>query len=105
VEDILMELTAERVMSVGIQASSIGGLQESLSTGCHSSQTATEKRSKNHADLANAKKILLFLPEYISPWVGAVNHDNIPHNFEYMLITMYIPKGIHIFRPQLGHII
>jgi hypothetical protein len=33
VEEILVDLMAERVMSVGIQASSTGGLQASPSTG------------------------------------------------------------------------
>jgi hypothetical protein len=36
---------------------------------------------------------------------SAVNHDNIPWDFEYILITTYIPKGICIFGPQLGHIL
>jgi hypothetical protein len=43
VEDILMELMVERVMSVGIQTSLIGGLQVSPSTVCHSRWTAIEK--------------------------------------------------------------
>ena len=55
VEDILVELMAEKVMFLGIQASSTGGLQESPSTVCHSRRTATEKRSKHHDDLPNAK--------------------------------------------------
>jgi hypothetical protein len=45
-EDILIDLMDEKVMSVGIQASSTGGLQESPST---------EKRSKHHDDLDNAR--------------------------------------------------
>ena len=36
--------------------------------------------------------------------VGVVNHDNIPWDYVYNLITAYIPKGIHIVGPQLGHI-
>jgi hypothetical protein len=36
--------------------------------------------------------------------VGVVNHEIIPHDFEYMLITAYIPKGIHVVGPQLGYI-
>jgi hypothetical protein len=34
-----------------------------------------------------------------------VNHENIPLDFEYTLLTTYIPKGIHIVAPQLGHIL
>jgi hypothetical protein len=41
-EDILLDLMVERVMSVGIQDFSTGGLQASTSTGCRSSHT-TEK--------------------------------------------------------------
>jgi hypothetical protein len=103
VEEILVDLMAERVMSVGIQASSTGGLQASPSTGRRSSRT-TEKRRKHRDDLANAKQIPSVLPEYIPPLAGAVNHDSIPRDFEYTLITAYIPKGIHIVGPQLGHI-
>jgi hypothetical protein len=33
-----------------------------------------------------------------------VNRDNIPWDFEYMLITAYIPKGIRVVGTQLGHI-
>jgi hypothetical protein len=35
---------------------------------------------------------------------GTVNHDNIPWDFKYTLITAYIPKGIHIEGSQLGQI-
>jgi hypothetical protein len=43
VEEILVELMDERVMFIGIHASSTGGLQASPSTESRSSQTATEK--------------------------------------------------------------
>jgi hypothetical protein len=52
----------------------------------------------------NVKKIPLVLIDYILPLVGTVNHDNIPWDFEYTLITAYIPKGISVVGPQLGHI-
>jgi hypothetical protein len=51
------------------------------------------------------KLIPSVLPDYIPPLVGTVNHDSISHDFEYMLITTYISKGIHIIGPQLGHIL
>jgi hypothetical protein len=55
VEEILVELMAEKVMLVGIQASLTGGLQASPSNGCRSSRTAIEKRSKHRDDLDNTK--------------------------------------------------
>jgi hypothetical protein len=35
---------------------------------------------------------------------GVVNHDNIPQEFKYTLITVYIPKGICIVGTELGQI-
>jgi hypothetical protein len=35
---------------------------------------------------------------------GAVNHDNIPHDFKYTLIIVYIPKGIRVVVTHLGQI-
>jgi hypothetical protein len=57
VEEILVDLMDERVMSIGLQASSTGGLQTSPSTVHHSSRTMTEKRRKHRDDLANANQI------------------------------------------------
>jgi hypothetical protein len=102
-EEILLDLMAERVMSAGIQVSSTRGLQASPSSGRRSSCT-NEKRSKHHDDLDNMKKIPSVLPDYIPPLACTVNCDSIPHEFEYMLITAYIPKGIRVVGPQLGHI-
>jgi hypothetical protein len=42
------------------------------------------------------------LLDYISPLAGTISHDNVLRDFEYRLITMYLPKGIHIVGPQLG---
>jgi hypothetical protein len=44
------------------------------------------------------------LSNYIPPLADAVNRDNIPQDFEYTLITAYLPKGIRVVGPQLGHI-
>jgi hypothetical protein len=101
VEDILVELMVEKVMSIGIHTSSTRGLQASPSTRRRSSHT-TAKRSKHDDDLANAKQILSVLPDYILPLAGAVTRDSIPRDFEYTLITAYIPKGIRVVGPQLG---
>jgi hypothetical protein len=45
------------------------------------------------------------LPDYILPLVGVVKRDVIPWDFEYTLITAYLPKGICTVRPQLGLIL
>jgi hypothetical protein len=49
-------------------------------------------------------QIPLVFPKYIPPLAGAVNHDSLPRDFEYKLITTYIPKGIRVVGTQLGHI-
>jgi hypothetical protein len=102
VEEILVDLMDERVMSVGIQASSICGLKASPLTGRRSVRTI-EKRSKHRDDLANTKQIPSVFLEYIPPLDGVVNYDSIPCDFEYTLIIAYISKGIHVVGP-LGHI-
>ena len=79
-------------------------MQASPLTGLHSSQTMIEKESKHHDDLANVKKIPSILPDYIPPLVGVVNHKKIPWDYEYTLIIVYIPKGIHVVGSQLGKI-
>jgi hypothetical protein len=35
-------------------------------------------------------------------WLAQVSRDSVPHDFEYTLITAYLPKGIHVVGPQLG---
>jgi hypothetical protein len=97
-EDIFMELMPERVMFVGIQALSTNGFQSFPSNGRRSSH-ATEKRRKHSENLANTKQIPSVLLEYIPPLAGTINHDSIPHDFDYTLITAYIPKGIHVVGP------
>jgi hypothetical protein len=104
--EILTKIMADRQFSIGIQASPTGELQAFSSTGCHSSRVnpTIEKRSKHHDELANVKHVSSFLPDYIPPLAGAVNRDSIPHDFEYTLITAYIPKGICVVGTQLGQI-
>jgi hypothetical protein len=104
VEDILVDLMDEKIMSIEIQVSSTGGLQESPLTGCRSIQSTTKKRRKHSDDLANAKQIPSVLPDYILPLAGVVNCDSIPRDFEYTMITTYILKGIRVVGPLLGHI-
>jgi hypothetical protein len=94
VEEIVMDLMIEKVMSIGIHASSTGGLQASPLTRQHFGRAA-EKRRKHCDDLANAKQIPSVLPDYIPPLAGTINRDSVPRDFEYTLITAYLLKGIH----------
>jgi hypothetical protein len=107
VEEVLIDLMTERVMSeremsASIQASSTRGVQASPSTtrGVGSSRPSAEKRTKHKDDLANVNLIPTILPDYISPLVGAVSRDSVPRDFEYSMITTYLPKGIHVVRAQ-----
>jgi hypothetical protein len=107
VEEVLIDLMTERVMSeremsASIQASSTRGLQASPSTahGAGSSRPSAEKRTKHRDDLANAKLIPSILSDYIPPLVGAVSRDSVPREFEYTMVTAYLPKGIRTVRAQ-----
>jgi hypothetical protein len=83
-----------------MQASSTGGFQASPSTAHRAgpSRTTTETRTKHKDDIANAKLIPHILSVYIPPLSGKINHDSVPRDFEYTLITMYLPKGVHTVR-------
>jgi hypothetical protein len=102
VEEVLIDLMAEKVMSVGAQASSMRGVQDSPSTSRRSepSRPATEKRTKHRDDLANVKLIPTILLNYILPLAGTVSHDSVPRDFDYTMVTKYLPKGIHAVRTQ-----
>jgi len=45
------------------------------------------------------------MPDYIPPLVGVVSHDSILRDFNYTVITMYLPKGIQAVRPHLEKIL
>jgi hypothetical protein len=105
VEEVLIELMAERFMSerrmfVGVKASSTGGIQASPSTAHRSgpSRTTTETRTKHKDDIANAKLIPHILSVYIPPLSRNINHDSVPRDFEYTLVTAYLPKGVRAVR-------
>jgi hypothetical protein len=106
VKEILIDLMTEKVMSVGVQASSTRGVQASPSTarGSRPSRAATEKRTKHRDDLVNVKLLPSILPEYIPPLAGVVSRDSVPRDFDYTVITAYLPKGIRAVRPQLERI-
>jgi hypothetical protein len=93
-------------MFVGFQASSKRGVQASLSTarGSRPSRPTTEKRTKNRDDLANVKLIPNILPDYIPPLDGAVSHDSVLRDFDYTMVTAYLPKGICVVRMQQDNI-
>jgi hypothetical protein len=44
--------------------------------------------------MANARLVPSILPSYIPPLSGAINRDNVPRDFEYTLVTAYLPKGV-----------
>ena len=101
VEEILIDIMVEKVMFIGVQASSMRGVKASPSTACGfgPSQDAAEKRTKHRDDLENTKLIPSILPDYIPPLVSVVSHDSVPRDFNYTLITMYLLKGIHAIKP------
>jgi hypothetical protein len=72
----------------------------STTRGSGPSQVAYEKRTKHGDDLENTKLIPSIPPNYIFPLAGTVNHDSIPRDFEYTLVTAYLPKGIQIGKPE-----
>jgi hypothetical protein len=102
VKELLINLMTERVMSLGIQASSTRGVQASPSTarGSGPSRLTTEKRTKHKYYLENVKLIPTILPDYIPPLVDTVSHDSVPRDFEYTLVTAYLTKGIRVVRAQ-----
>jgi hypothetical protein len=64
----------------------------------------TEKQRNHRNDLANAKFILSVLLDYIPSLASTDSHDNISRDFDYTLITTYLPKGIRAVGLQLGQI-
>jgi len=87
---------SKRRMSTVVQASSTGGVQASpsISRGVGPSRTTIETRTKHRDDIANAKLIPHILPIYIPPLSDNINHDSVPKDFEYTLITAYLSKGL-----------
>jgi hypothetical protein len=65
----------------------------------------TKKISKHHNDLVNAKLIPSVLPDYIPPLAGVISRDSVLRDFNYTLINTYLPKGIHVVKPQLERIL
>jgi hypothetical protein len=102
VEQFLINLMDEKLMSAGIQVSSMRGAQASPSNPHRygPSQPTVKKRTKHRDDLVNVNLILTILPDYISPLVGVMSCDNVSREFDYTIVVVYLPKGIHAVRMQ-----
>jgi hypothetical protein len=82
-------------MSIGIQASSSGTLPTSPSTTQEGpSRPPSERRSKIGNKFSTVKMIPSILPKYIPPVRGTVNRDTVPREFDYVVVTAYLPKGV-----------
>jgi hypothetical protein len=101
VREVLTSLRAERVisergLSIGLQESSMREVQGSPSNAqVGTSRSVAEIRTKYKDNMANAKLVPSILPAYIPPLSGAINKDSVPREFEYTLVTAYLPKGVH----------
>jgi hypothetical protein len=104
VEEVLIDLMTEREMSnsASVQYSSARTVQSSPSTARRvgPSRPSAEKRTKHKDNLVNANLIPTILPNHILPLAGGVNHDSVPRDFEYTMVTVYLPKGICAVRAK-----
>jgi hypothetical protein len=100
VEEVIIDLMAERVMSgrgmsTGVHALSSGVLLAPPSTArVGPSRPPSKRRSKLGNDFATVKMIPSILPKYIPPLSGPVNRDSVPRDFDYAIVTTYLPKGV-----------
>jgi hypothetical protein len=98
--EVLLDLMTERAMSerrmsTGVQELLMSRVKASLSTAqATTSRAGAERRTKNKEDIANIKLVPSILPAYIHPLSGEINRDNVPRDFEYTLVTAYLPKGV-----------
>jgi hypothetical protein len=46
------------------------------------------------------KLIPTILPDYISPLAEVVSRDSVPRDFDYTMVTAYLPKGIRTVKMQ-----
>jgi hypothetical protein len=85
----------ERELSTGLHASSTRGVQASSSTAqAGTSRASAEHRTKHKDDMTNAKLVPSILPSYMPPLSSVINKDSVPRDFEYTLVTAYLPKGV-----------
>jgi hypothetical protein len=108
VEQVLINLVTERVMSMstGVQESSTRGLptSSSIARRARPSRPLDEKRTKHKDDLENAKLIPTILLIYIPSMRSTLNRDSLPRYFEYTLLMVYLPKGIHAVQKEQAKI-
>jgi hypothetical protein len=98
-QEFFIDLMTEKVMSMseGIHTSSTRIVQASSSIAqAGPSWSADEKRTKHRDNLVDGKLIPIILPAYLPAMSGAINRDNVPREFEYALVTTYLPKGIRV---------
>jgi hypothetical protein len=104
VREVLASLRAERVMSergfsTCLHASSTRGVQASpLTIRVGTSRADAERRAKHKEDMAKLNLVPSILPTYIPPLSDVINKDNVPRDFEYTLVTLYLPKGVRTVR-------
>jgi hypothetical protein len=97
---------SERGMSTGIQASSTRGVEASSSNAREgSSRQVDEKRTKHRDDLMKAKLIPSIFPTYLPPLHGEINRDSVPQDFEYAMVTVYMPKGVRTVRADQNKLV
>jgi hypothetical protein len=98
--DLMTEkVTSERRMSTRVQASSMRGVKASSSIArAGTSRVDAEGRTKHKEDIANMNLVPSILLAYIPPLSGEINRENVPRDFEYTLVTAYLPKGVHTYR-------
>jgi hypothetical protein len=110
VREVLASLRAERFisergLSTGLQASSMRGVQASLLTAqAGTSQVGTKRRTKHKDDMDKAKLVPSILLAYIPTLHGVINRDSVPRDFEYTLVTTYLPKGVravHVYHEKI----
>jgi hypothetical protein len=106
VREVLTSLRTERVMSergmsTRVQASLSRGVASSPSTSqAGPSRQTVEKCTKHRDDIANAKMMLSIFPSYIPPLKGEINHDSVPQDYDYPMITVYLPKVVRAIHTQ-----
>jgi hypothetical protein len=70
------------------------------SHGLGPSRPSAEKRTNHKDDIANEKLIPTIFPDYILPLASVINRDSVPREFEYTMVTVYLPKGIRVVRAE-----
>jgi hypothetical protein len=111
ITEFLLDLMIERVISerrtsTQVQASSMRGVQASPSTAqAGTSRANTERTTKHKDNIANENLVPSILLAYIPTLSGEINRDSVPRDFEYTLVTAYLPKGVCTYRADQDKVI